>query len=80
MIAVEFDRDVVVMVHAVFELDAFEAFRRHRTRIEVGARRDGRVLDEAVLHRLTKIVAINDVLELLGFCANRLRSCSQLQT
>ena len=59
----QFDLHAFVQPDAVLQLHLLDRLRRHAGGIEVLARDDGRLLDEAVRHRLAERVVEDDVLE-----------------
>ena len=78
-VQVQLHLHVLMGVDAVLQLDALQLGGGDRGRVEVLARGDGRLLDEAVLHRFGQAVAEDDVAELLRPGAHALGRGGQLQ-
>lgn len=64
VIAVEFDGDMVMIMHCVFELDAFQLVGINCLGIKIRACSDGWFFYEAIGHRLAEAVAIRSRFEM----------------
>ena len=80
VVAVQLDRNMVVVVNGVLKFDLLQLLRRHRMRVKVLPGGNGGFLDEAVCHRLAQTVAIDDIAKVDGIAANGLGRRCQFQT